>query len=80
MSTREQMTKALDEAGLKREARYVKEVGMPSPSQLDSLLADKSSGPLLRPGMLLAPPSRTVHQQVSSTPDDSTCSYALCES
>jgi len=48
MSTREQMTKALDEAGLKREARYVKEVGMPSPAQLDSLLADKSKGPLLR--------------------------------
>jgi hypothetical protein len=42
------MTKELEAAGLKREAQYVKEVGMPSPAQLDSLLADKSSGPLLR--------------------------------
>lgn len=48
MSTREQMIKELEAAGLKNEAQYVKEVGMPSPAQLNSLLADKSSGPLLR--------------------------------
>lgn len=46
MTTREQLAHELAQAGLKNEAQYVAEIGIPDLAQVQSILADKVNGPV----------------------------------